>query len=251
MKRTVLSLLSLAVLVLLLSPARAVEEDQLRRSQQSHEKARELTSRLVSTIFDIQLRQLRENGLQDDPLYGEIRLMRENIDGLVDEELEEVVHLLIKAQQGDRASRLANFEAAREKSRDVVLRLVAERQKLLRRLKLARLGEQVRQLISLETRARETTTGLNQRPDDERERAVLATIQDQRDVKGLFLELVEAMGEVSTWDGAAGAGAADGLRILKTAQVGLQLDNAGERLEAGDYDDAAESQLAVLRGLRL
>ncbi|MEZ6112028.1 MAG: hypothetical protein R3C99_13555 [Pirellulaceae bacterium] len=251
MTRTCAGFIAVALLGLFASQGWAVETDALRQKQAAQEKARLLTRELVSGILDIQVRQLEENGLTQLPIYGEIRQMRVNINELVDAEMRDVVELLVKAQEGSQTERIENFTKARESVRQVVMTLMAERQKLLKRLQIARLSAQVRQLIQMETAAMTTTRSLDELPAADRERLTLLTIQDQRDVKALFLVLVETLADVSTWGGPAGAGAADGLRILKTAQVGGELDLADNHLASANHADAAASQLAVIRGLRL
>jgi hypothetical protein len=228
----------------------AEEPDDLRISQQTQEQARTLARELVSGILEIQIRQLRENGLVDLPIYQEIVAMSQNVDALVDQQMQEVVDLLAAAQAGTRQQRLEHFELARTRTRDVVVRLLAERQRLLRRLQVARLAAEVRQVIVLENRALEATSTLNERPASQRESAALATVQDQRDVKSLFLVLVETLTEVSGWGGQTGAAASDALRILKAAQTDTELDQAAEALESARYDDAADRQRNALRGLR-
>jgi hypothetical protein len=133
---------------------------------------------------------------------------------------------------------------------EVVARLLAERQRVLRRLQVAKLAADVRQVIALESRTLEATNMLYERPASQRESAALATVQDQRDVKSLFLALVETLTEVSGWGGPTGAAASDGLRILQAAQTGTELDQAAEALESARYDDAANRQRNALRGLR-
>ncbi len=241
---------TLGVFLILPSLAPAVDTDALQRKQRAQEKARVLARELVSGILDIQVRQLQENGLTDLPIYDEIRSMQVNIDALVDEQMVEVVQLLVLAQEGTRDERLENFNAARDKIRELVVRLMAERQKLLRRMQVARLAAQVRQLISLQTRTLTATESLPAQSLANRDQAALDAVQDQRDVKSMFLVLVETLADVSSWGGQVGAGASDGLRILGAAQVGTELDHAGEFLESGSFEDATTNQKAVIKGLR-
>ena len=142
--------------------ADAIDTNDLKARQQAQIKARILTRELASGVLSIQIRQLRENGLDNLPIYDEIRQMRKNIDGLVEQEMDEVVELLVKAQlAAKQKDKLEHFNQARTKIREVVLSLMAERQKLLKRLQIARIAAQVRELISLETKAHGTTTSLN------------------------------------------------------------------------------------------
>jgi len=87
-----------------------------------------------------------ENGLQSHELYGEIRAMREHLDELIESAMPEVVELLERLEQ-EQAGREQTFMAARRKSREIVVRLLIERQRLLRRLRIAEMAAQVRELI--------------------------------------------------------------------------------------------------------
>jgi hypothetical protein len=237
------------LIVGLAAASSAAETDSFRRKQQAQEKARSLAGELVGAVLDIQLRQLEENGLKGRPIYKDIASMKTNIGELMKDDMEAIVQLLVKAQEGPQAERLARFNEARGKIREVVVQLMAERQKLYRRMQIAKLAAEVRQLIALETKAYNTTKGLPERKLEERERLALATIEDQADVQKLFYQLVAALEDVSTWGGQIGAGASDGLRILKAAQVDPEIKKAGETLGRAEYLEASRSQYAVIKGL--
>ena len=64
------------------------------------------------------------------------------------------------------------------------------------------------------------------------------------------MQLVNALADVSTWGGEVGAGAADGLRILKAGQAGKEVDNASKTLESSRFAEAAKSQLTVINTLK-
>ncbi|MFM9115470.1 MAG: hypothetical protein ACKOU6_04840, partial [Planctomycetota bacterium] len=107
--------------------------DSLRQKQQAQEKARQLARELVSSVLEVQLRQLKENGLDKQPVYRDIREMQGNVDAISKRQMEEVVQLLVKAQEGSQKERLANLKSARERIRDVVVEVMGEREKLNRR----------------------------------------------------------------------------------------------------------------------
>src|SRR5581483_334766 len=140
--------------------AQTIDVEVLRRKQEAQQRARDMARELVSGILDVQLQQLEENGLQELPLYRDISQMRSNIDGLVEAEMNTVVTLLLKAQEQPAKERETTFVAARQKIRDVVVRLTIERQNLLRRLKAAELAAQVKRLIGLEMVVLNTTDTL-------------------------------------------------------------------------------------------
>src|SRR5207249_11758281 len=119
--------------------------DQLRQKQQGQAQARAAAQELVAAVLDLQLRQLDENGLKLLPIYRDIASMKANIGSLARGEMEQIVELLIEAQQAVPDQRDAKLSAARALVRDVVVRLMAERQKLDRRMHIARLSSDVRQ----------------------------------------------------------------------------------------------------------
>src|SRR6202011_3196168 len=99
-----------------------------------------------------------------------------------------------------------------------------ERQNLLRRLKIAELAAQTRRLIQMEKGVLKVTESLPEPTAAKRASDLLAQIEDQREGIVLFSQLVAMLADVSTWGGSVGAGAADGVRILKAPQVDKQLD---------------------------
>jgi hypothetical protein len=248
---SVFILLLLATIFCAVTPARAVDTEALRRKQDAQERARDMARQLVSGILEVQLQQLEENGLKDLPVYREIAGMKKNIGALVEKEMERAVELLVKAQRGTESQREESFHQARQMIRSIVMRLSAERQNLMRRLKSAELSAQVKRLVELQTKTWQATKTLPDQPPAQQEAIALAAIEDQGDVKQLFLQLVDTLSDVSQWGGPLGAGAADGLRILQAASVGKELDSAGNLLDALRYADAAKSQQLVIKGLRL
>ncbi len=213
-------------LAILLAPnARAdgpLSADALRVKQETQQRAREMAHELVSGILEVQLKQLEQNGLQKLDLYRDIQLMRKHIDVLVESEMREVVDLLVEAQKAEPADRQQDFLKARGKIREIVTRLAVERQNLARRLRIAELTAQVRILITKESAVMRVTESLSDLPKQKQGETTLDTIQNQHDVRVLFIQLVNALADVSTWGGQVGAGAADGLRILKAGQTGAR-----------------------------
>ncbi|HTN77329.1 MAG TPA: hypothetical protein VL096_18850, partial [Pirellulaceae bacterium] len=235
------------------TPALAVpskENDQLRQRQIAQEKARAMAGELVSNILDIQIKQLKENGLDKLPIYGEIQGMRKNIDALVEAEMQEVVTLLVAAQEGTKEQRVAKLNQAREKIREVVISLMAERQKLYKRLQIAKIAAQIKQLIVMETKVWNVTKTLPELATEQREQLTLNTIEDQTDAVKVYYLLVQTLQDVSTWGGHAGAGCADGLRILKAAQVEQEMLKGGQQLGIGEFKLAATHEYNAIKGLR-
>ena len=230
--------------------AQVLETDALQRKQEDQQRARTLTRDLLGGVLDVQLRQLEENGLSDQEIYRDIKLMRQNLNHLVETEMSKVVDLLAEAQRLPAERREATFVEARQQIRTVIRQLAIERQNLLKRLKIAELAEQVRRLIRQQTVVQTTTKGLPTENQTRQEALTLKTIEDQRDVKELFLHLVDTMVDMKSWSGLLAMAAADGLRILKAAEVGKHFDGAGRQLQAVKYSAAYDEQELVIKGLR-
>ena len=219
----------------------AEDRESLRQKQQLHDKARVLARELVTSVLDVQLRQLRENGLENEQVFGDIREMRSHIDRLVKDQMESVVELLVKAQEGSQAERLQNFNEARDKTREVVVQLMSERQRLYRRLQIAKLSAQVQQLISMETKVYNTTRALPDQPKEQRETRLVNTLGDQDDIRAIFGQLVDTLKDLTGWSGSVAAGASDGLRLLKVARVDEEL--AAVRQTLGSSQDRKSTRL--------
>ncbi|MBW3540308.1 MAG: hypothetical protein KY476_08560, partial [Planctomycetes bacterium] len=244
-------LVAALIATVLAGQAAAVDPDSLDRRREDQKRARQMAQQLVDSVLRLQLRQLEENKLTDLEIYRDIKIMRANIAELVEQEMSQVVTLLLDAQQqGDENARREKFTEARGLIRQIVVQLSIERQKLLRRLKAAEIAEQARRLIRLETVALATTESLPEQPPTRREELAIKTLEDQRDIVKLFLLLVETLVDVSKWDGAIADGAADGLRILKAADVGRHLDEAVRTLSAAEYPTAAGHQAQAIEGLK-
>jgi len=228
-----------------------VDNLALRKKQADQQSARAMAQKLVATAVENQLRQLEDNGLTEMPVYKEIKNMQANLSELVEKEMAGVVKILVEAQQlKTPAEREQKFVEARTEIRTIVIKLAVERQNLLRRLKAAEIIEQTRRLIALETDTQKTTKKLPEEAQNTRAQTAIKTIEDQRDVKQLFLHLVETLADVTQWGGPVGDGAVNGLRVLKTAEVGKHLDRAGSELEGARYLPATTEQQAVVDGLK-
>ncbi len=219
-----LTVIGMLALVGRYSPAAEtpLSPDALRGKQDAQQRARDMARELVSGVLDVQLKQLEQNGLQKLDLYRDIQTMRKHIDGLVEAEMRDVVAILVKAQQAEPAARAEQFTKARAKIREIVTRLAVERQNLARRLRIAELTAQVKMLIEKQSAVMETTVNLPNQPKQRQAEQTLDAIQNQNDVKVLFIQFVNALADVATRGGQVGAGAADGLRILKAGQAGAE-----------------------------
>jgi len=230
--------------------AQTLEPETLRRKQEDQQRARTMTRELLGNVLDLQLRQLEENGLEDLPVYRDIQLMRDNLQQVVDAEMTKVVELLAAAQRQPAGDREQSFVEARKLIRTVVVRLSAERQSLLRRLKAAELAEQARRLVQLQVNVQAVVKSIPEEARTRQETLALKAREDQQDVKGLFFPLLETLDDVRSWGGPMANVCQDALSILQAAEVGQHLDRAETELAAEHFAPTVEHQEGVLKGLR-
>lgn len=230
--------------------ARAAETPAPLRKQDVQQQVREQAQGLVTRVLDVQLRNLEENKLQGHPLYREVREMRTSIDTLVAGEMRLVTELLARAHDAPAAEREQAVTQARQLIREIVARLAAQRQLLRRRLKSAELGSQVERVIAAQTAVWKVTQTLPELPALRREKATLAVAEDQRDVRQRYLQLAEALREVSRWGGEAGTSAAEALRLLDADALEAGFDKTAAALESLQLAQAARSQAEVLEALQ-
>ena len=141
------------------------------------------------------------------------------------------------------------FLAAREKSREVVVRLLVERQNLVRRLKVAEMAAQVEQLIQVQKKVLGATEALPNQPPARRETLNLSALEDQRDVRALFKQLGDSLGEASRETGPLSDEAGAGLKLIQDNGVAGDLATAENRLQGASFAEAAASQRAVISKL--
>jgi hypothetical protein len=231
-------------------PAAGAEPAPWQHKQQIQQRVRGMARELVGGVLAVQVQQLRENGLEGLPIYAEIGQMQQHLDLLVDTEMGSLLEVLARADAAPAEQRDRALLDARQKSRQIVVTLLEERQTLLRRLKIAEMAAQVQQLIELQTVLLGTTQSLPEQPVPRREPLTLTAIEDQRDIAAIYDRLKVLLAEVSRWPGTQGAEAAEGLRLLEVGHVDGELKNAEEHLRSARLPEAAASQKAVILGLQ-
>lgn len=243
--------LVLAAATLWNGSVRAVDADLLRREQAAQAQAAQIARDLIRTTLDIQVRQLEDNRLAgDNPLYQEVTRMRASIDGLMAGEMRSVVELIERARTADGPARDAAFNEARGQIREIVGRLSEERARLRRRLRLARLTADARQVLQLQVAVHDATRGLADLKDPRRlETAALRTIEDQRNVQLLFLKLNDVLVEVADWGPPSGPAAVRGLQMVKSHRIEPTIGQAVDDLENVRLTEAADRQKEVIAGL--
>ena len=231
-----------------LCPAEPVppRPSQFSAHQALQERARTMARELMASVIDTQLRQLEDNGLTNLPIHAQIASMRNTIDAIVTTDMQGVVELLAESEGRTPAEQASRVVEARRMIRHITVRLMAERQQILRRLKIADIAAQVRRLIHIQTSASQATESLPQQPPGKRESLTLTTIEQQRTVESLCAALTQTLQDVRTWDGPLGVGAHESLRRLKDARSDEALDSALDRLAASDFATAFAAQRHLL-----
>ena len=72
--------------------------DAIRHGQAAQQRIRDMARRVVTSVLDLQLRQMEENRFEKTPLYKEMQDMRGEIDTLVETQMPEIVRLLSEAE---------------------------------------------------------------------------------------------------------------------------------------------------------
>ena len=232
----------------------AVDNFQFEKKKGDQESANELASELLKRILDIQLRQLRENGLEKEPYFAAIEKMRDNIDELLQTSMQGVVKILEEAMTKDPEAQKESFKEASVKVREIVQTLYLEKHNLIARLKAAALAAEIRRLISHQGRVRDDTVDISEdaaADEDSRDAQQLSVIEDQRGVHRLYLGLVGSLEAVSKLGGKLGAGAADGRRILKAAAIDDKFSSVRKALQGTDFPSASKSQTLIIKALQL
>ena len=230
--------------------AQTTQPQSLLRKQEAQQQVRAMARDLVAAILEVQLVQLEENELTATDLYREIRAMRGHLDELIDAEMPQVLALLAKIRDASAGEREKTFVAARQKSREILVRLLVERQAVLRRLRIAEMAAQVRQLIRSQTKILEVTESLPEQPSDRRDALTLSAVEDERDVKAVYMRLQATIEDVATWGGEVGSLASGALKMLRQAKIDAEMDGAGRSLEQTRFGEAAASEKNVLKALR-
>ena len=224
----------------------AQEQRTIARTHEEQQRVRAMLRELLSGVLDLQLRQLEENGLSDQDLYRDVKTMRAHLDRLVNEEMTEVINQLRDLEQLNQDQREARFVAIRLQMRTIVRRISIERHELLKRLKLVELAEQTRQLIRQQSAVQSDVRAITGVPASRREELILTAIENQRDVKELFLQFQETLSDARTGAGPLAMAAADAIRLMSVAATAIHLDAAQEQLRRADPLAALQEQDRVI-----
>jgi hypothetical protein len=209
-----------------------------------------MAEQLVAGVLDIQIQQLKENGLQQLPVYIDIVAMRANLSRLTEQQMRAVLASLAEAQRATEPRRTQLLQSARHQAREVVTVLLAERDRLRRRMRVARLAAELQQLIIMQTGTLGQSRELRDIEPDRRERELLSVMEDQRDNHVVFSQLLASLNAVSKWGGKTGASAVSCLQVLTERHVEDQYREAEQLLAATELTGAVASQQGIVTDLR-
>jgi hypothetical protein len=222
------------------------DAEAILRQRDSQGRARRLMGELLDGVLQSHMRQLEENGLSHVPLYKDLTALRGRTEELVKKEMTEAVELLSKAAAAGKDERTGLYKAAQDKMHEILLRVLAERERLRLRRQLGDLIDQVQLLTRRQQAIRRDTLALS----DESVRAIAAAIQSQKAVQLLGASLQKALKTAAEDPGDLGALAADAERALRKEDVPAAITQAVAQLTASEFVNAAGSQQKVLDGLQ-
>ena len=224
----------------------AQDQRLIARTQEEQQRVRAMLRELLSGVLDLQLRQLQENGLSDQEIYRDVKTMRAHLDRLVNEEMTEVISQLRDLEQLTGHQREARFAEIRQQMRTVVRQISTEKHELLKRLKLVELAEQTRKLIHQQSAVQTDVRAIAGVPASRREELILTAIENQRDVKELFLQFQETLSDARMGTGPLAMAASDAIRLMTVAATASHLDAAQEQLRRADPLTTLQEQDRVI-----
>jgi len=120
-----------ATLALPCAATYGVGVDAVTRDRTNQERARQLTADLLSALLDAHVQQLEDNGLTDLPLYQDLLQMRGRLGDLAMQVMPEVIDLLnaADAARAEPDKHKDFYRQARSRMRQVLVRLLAERER--------------------------------------------------------------------------------------------------------------------------
>ena len=234
-------------LVLFLAAAAPLRADPgLDQARADQERAQSLARDMLTNLLDSNLQQLRENLLTTTPLYQDLKTLRDRMNELANEDMADVVDLLTRSLSATGPERTELVGRAQARMRQILVRLLAEREKLRIRRKHAQLMDMISEVLQKQIDTRDQTQILTARD----EQAALDVKGSQKTVNDTYASLSSALQEVSTWSGDLGAAAAAAAHMLSDQKVGPQLSAALDNLVALRFPQAVTAQNQVIASLQ-
>lgn len=231
--------------------AQTVDLELLQQTLVDQQQVLSMTQEWIENVLDRQLQQLEENHLTTTAQYRDLRSTRNQIAALVETELASVIEQLTSLKELPEAKREVAFREARLRSRSVMWELSIVRQKLLNRLKVNQLAEQLLHVIDFQTEVQNATRRLTQAGITEVVPLAQKVMEDQLDAQKMCLLLVASLEDVQTWGGRLSKTALDSLQTLQVHETTSRLTSVNQTLQSAKYSEAVTHQQAVLERLRI
>ena len=234
------------------SPAASSLADriQIDRYKVNQQRARDLTTDLLSILVDRQMQQLEDNKLTELPLYEDLKSMRGRMGQLAQAKMPDVIELLVKADIARPSERQELMTQVHSRMREILRDLLRERERLRLRRQQAELIERIGEIVIQQKSTLDNTLTLS----TAQEQLVLSTIDSQKNVSVLVDAFDETLELVQDWTGELGKLATECKNVLKTNDVEKLLDQAESQLEATKFDEAAGTEkeiVTILEGILL
>ncbi|MBT6724761.1 MAG: hypothetical protein HOB20_16145, partial [Planctomycetaceae bacterium] len=226
------------------------ERLQIDRYKVNQQRARDLTTDLLSILVDRQMQQLEDNRLTDLPLYEDLKTMRGRMGQLAKSKMPDVIELLVKADIAKPSERQELMAEVHSRMRGILRDLLRERERLRLRRQQAELIERIGEIVIQQKATLDNTLTLS----TAQEQLVLSTIDSQKNVAVLVDAFGETLDLVQDWTGELGKLANECKNVLETNEVVKLLKQAEAQLEATDFNDAAKTEkevVTVLEGILL
>ena len=226
------------------------ERLQIDRYKVNQQRARDLTTDLLSILVDRQMQQLEDNRLTDLPLYEDLKTMRGRMGQLAKSKMPDVIELLVKADIAKPSERQELMAEVHSRMRGILRDLLRERERLRLRRQQAELIERIGEIVIQQKATLDNTLTLS----TAQEQLVLSTIDSQKNVAVLVDAFGDTLDLVQDWTGELGKLATECKNVLETNEVVKLLKQAEAQLEATDFNDAAKTEkevVTILEGILL
>jgi len=225
----------------------AARDKQLIARQRDYQKrARRLMQELLQGVLQRHLKQLEENKMGNLQIYNDLKDMQKRSTALAGTQMKEAVALLSEAYLLKDSARADKYKQAQTKMHQILLRILAERERLRLRRQLAELVERVRSLIGGQKFLQRKTLELNV---ERGETATTGALHSQKALRQMSLRLVKVLKSAADQSGDVGAMAGDAGRTMQKVGITAGMGRAVEQLTAADFAGAAETQRGIIVGL--
>jgi hypothetical protein len=222
------------------------DSENLEEIQTLQQRIQQRTGSVVTEILNEQLQRLRDNRMEGLPAFGDIKQTHESLTELLRDEMAKTSEELVKARQQS----LPHREAMdRGRLRTTLQVLTQERDRTRRRLQVAELAGDFRELIDRQTAVQEDTMRLSETPDEQRVEQTLEVLDDQKDARVLFQQLETSLNDVSKWNNRLSDAASKALAEIRERAVGQRFEDAEAEIGRGRLVAAAENQNEIVERL--